>query len=71
MYWLNLGSRPAVLHVANCPNLTDLSVETKGWWYGPYVSRGAAIDVVLTEETTLWECTNCINTGRVTIEAGS
>ena len=55
------------VHEAGCPTYENRSVESNR--RGPYASRGAAIDAVISMARPPWECSNCITEFRVNVEA--
>lgn len=49
-YWVNIGTAGrAMIHVEQCMNAggDPHSLRTSNTWYGPYATRGAAIDAAL------------------------
>ena len=65
-YYIRLTSDGwGTVHKAGCPRFLN-SVESNRC--GPYASRGAAIDAVISMARPPWECSDCIKEFRVNVE---
>ena len=64
VYWVNMGklnNRHGIIHTSSCPQHR----EQADGWYGPYASRGAAIDIIFRRGRVPWESGDCIFGTRV------